>query len=424
MKVYLNKLPKEILDLIYLAGDLASKNNVSAYLVGGFVRDLTLGVKNLDLDIVVEGNGINFAEDFAAELEVKLIRHRRFGTATVVIKHNLKIDIATARKEFYPQPACLPQVLPGTLKDDLARRDFTVNAMAISITAPDFGRLIDIFGGEDDLIHKKIRILHDLSFIDDPTRMLRAIRFEKRYDFRIEPGTLKRLKEAVKLGMLWKVQAQRLRDELILMLKEERPLKQIRRIQELVRFGFINPRLCVSAKAYKLLSSIETQIRWFNREYSGRRQLDTWLIYFMGLIDRLGIKDIKATLEKFVFCKGDEKRILTYKKVCDKLIRRLRQDKIKPSVILRLLEPLSYEVILAIKAKSKDRRLRRHIEDFFEIYNGMRICISGDDLHRLGVAPGPVYRRVFSKVLSAKLEGLVKTKEEELTLIKKLIEVQ
>lgn len=421
MKGYLNKLPKEIRGLIRLAGDIASCNNMPAYLVGGFVRDLILGVENLDLDIAVEGNGISFAEDFAARLQARLIRHRRFGTATIIIKPNLKVDIATARKEFYPQPACLPEVYCGSLKDDLARRDFSINAMAISITGKDLGRLIDKFGGRDDLIHKKIRILHGLSFIDDPTRILRAIRFEKRYDFRIESRTLKYLKEAVRLKILDEVQPQRLRDELILMLKEGRPLKQIRRIQQLVGFGFINPRLSASQKTYKLLGSIENQVSWFKREYFGRRQLDTWLIYFMGLIDFLNINEIKSTLQKFVLCKGEGKRILTYKKVCDKLTHQLRQDRIKPSKIFRLLEPLSYEVILTIKAKSRNHNVRRHIEDFFEIYNGMRICISGDDLHSLGIAPGPAYQRIFSKVLTAKLEGLVRTKEEELALIKKLI---
>lgn len=179
MKEYLRKLPKEIQDLISKAARVASGNNISAYLVGGFVRDLLLGVKNLDLDIVVEGDGIKFAQDFAHTLKAKLILHRRFGTATITLGYNLKIDIATARKETYPYPACLPVVTSGTIEDDLARRDFTINAMAISIMQKDFGRFIDLLYGKHDLYHKKIRVLHNLSFIDDPTRILRAIRFEK-----------------------------------------------------------------------------------------------------------------------------------------------------------------------------------------------------------------------------------------------------
>jgi len=424
MKDYLNKLPKEVQDLIDLAGDIARSNNMPVYLVGGFVRDLMLGVKNLDLDIVVEGNGIKFAEDFAARLTARPTRHKKFGTATIILKPHLKIDIATARKEFYPQPAHLPLVTSGSLKDDLFRRDFTINAMAISISYGDFGKLLDLFGGKVDLENKKIRVLHNISFIDDPTRILRAIRFEKRYNFRIEPKTLKLLEEAVKFKMLEKVQPQRLRDELILLLKEKRPLKHVMRIEKLAGFGFINPRLYVSKKTSGLLRSIESQINWFKRAYPKRRQLDTWLIYFMGLIDFLAIKDVKSICKKFAFRRGEEKRILVYKRIGREVILNLSQDKIKPSKIFRLLEPLSYEVIILIKAKSRNRNIKRYIEDFFEIYNGMRIYIGGDDLRRLGVAPGPYYQKIFTKVLNAKLEGLIRTREEELALIKKLVTIK
>jgi tRNA nucleotidyltransferase (CCA-adding enzyme) len=384
------------------------------------VRDLILGVKNLDLDIVVEGDGIKFAEDLATILKAKLIRHGRFGTATVTILHK-KIDIATARKEIYPYPASLPEVTPGKLNDDLSRRDFTINAMAISISGKNPGRLIDIFSGKRDLRHKKIRILHTLSFIDDPTRILRAIRFEKRYNFEIESKTLKHLKEAVKLRMLEKVQPQRIRDDLILILKEKEPLKQIKRLQVLVGLDFISPHLSVSKKTFMFLNSINEQIDWFGKVYHDRRSIDAWLIYFLGLIDSLGAQEVKSICQKYVFRKGEEKRIFAYKKIDAEFISQLSEKKIKPSKIFSLLEPLSYEVILALKAKYKNRYLVEHIEDFLEIYNGMCIYTSGYDLNNLGITPGPSYQEIFTKVLNAKLDGLVKTKKEELTLIRKLI---
>src|SRR3989338_4893028 len=271
MREYLKKLPKEILDLLYLAEDIAFQNNMRAYLVGGFVRDLLLGVKNLDLDIAIEGDGIKFAEELSDRLNSKLIRHRRFGTATIASRHNLKIDIATARKEFYPKAAHLPVVSPGTLRDDLFRRDFTINAMSISIMKEDFGSLIDLFEGRADLKHKKIKILHSLSFIDDPTRILRAIRFEKRYNFRLEPQTLKLLKEAVHLKMLQQVQPQRIRDELVLLLKEGRALKQIMRLRQLGGFSFIHPRLILSKNNCLFLKNIQKQVNWFKRSYPQRR---------------------------------------------------------------------------------------------------------------------------------------------------------
>lgn len=421
MKSYLKNLPEEIKDLIQIASKIAYHHNMPAYLVGGFVRDLWLGVKNLDLDIAVEGEGIKFAEELSRILKAKLICHKRFGTATITLKHNLKIDIASARKEIYPHPASLPVVSKGSLKDDLARRDFTINAMAISIERKDFGKLIDFFCGRDDLLRKRIRVLHNLSFIDDPTRILRAIRFEKRYNFKIEPDTLGLLKEAVRAKMLEQVQPHRLRDELILILKEKDPLKQIRRLQELVAFKFIHPGLSHLESNQKLLRSIQGQLDWFKKNYPRRRALDSWLIYFLGLLDSLNIKAVSALCKKFSFKRGEEKRILSYKKINRRFIQQLKQDKIKASKIFHLLEPLSYEVIILLKAKYKNRNIQTYIKDFFDIYNGMHILISGDDLHRLGVLPGPFYQKIFTRVLKEKLEGKIKTRDEELVLIKELI---
>ena len=420
MKEYLKRLPKDLQDLISQASSLAYSNNMAVYLVGGFVRDLILGVKNLDLDIVVEGDGIKFAEVLSQKLNVGLTRHRRFGTATVILKKHLKVDIATTRQEYYPEAAHLPEVTCGVLKDDLMRRDFTINAMAISINRQDFGRFIDCFGGRQDLADKKIRVLHNLSFIDDPTRILRAIRFEQRYNFKIEPKTLKLLREANELKMLERVQPQRLRDELILILKEGYPLKPLNRIKELIKFNFINSGLSLSKKNLVFLKSVESQINWFKRKYPKRRQLDTWLSYLIGLIDPLNINNIKLICKKFAFRRGEEKRILAYKKLEPQFIKELSRDKIKASRVFSLLEPLSYEVIILIKAKFKNKNLEKHVKDFFEIYNGAHLYISGADLHKLGLTPGPYYQKIFHRVLNAKLDGLVKTKKEELGLINKI----
>ncbi len=420
MKKYLERLPKEIKDLIAIARRVASSQNLPAYLVGGFVRDLILGVKNLDLDIVLEGSGINFAEKLAMQLKAKLIRHKRFGTATVTVKPHLKIDVATARRESYPEPAHLPVVTGGKLKEDLLRRDFTINAMAIKIFPGDFGGLVDIFGGRRDLRNKRIRILHNLSFIDDPTRILRAIRFKERLGFRIEPHTLRLLKEAGKLKMLQKVEPQRVRDELILDLKEPRPIKNIRRMEALSGLDFISKGLRPSKSTYSFLHSIEKEINWFNRVHHSRRKLDTWLMYFMGLIDSLGAKEAKGICRSFALRRGEEIRIIRFKKGNKKFVSDLSKAKVSPCRIFSVLEPLSYEAILLIKAKYKNRFLKKHIEDFFEIYNGMRIYIGGHDLGNLGLPPGPAYKKIFTRVLNAKLNGRVRTKEEELALIKKL----
>lgn len=422
MKKHLTKLPSEIKNIVSLSRKIAAKNNARAYLVGGCVRDLLLNEKNLDLDIVVEGSGIQFAEELAGAFNARLIRHKRFGTATLILPgSHLKVDIATARKEYYPHPAHLPVVEPGGLREDLYRRDFTINAMAIGISGGQSGRLIDFFGGKEDLANKKVRVLHDLSFIDDPTRILRGIRFEQRLGFRFESGTLELLKQSAGMGMLEKVEPQRMRDELILCLKEDLPLRVIRRIESLAGFVFIGRNFSVSGRTMLLLNSAQRQISLFKNSYPKRRQVDSWLIYFMALTDSLSKKELAGICKKFVFRKGEEKRMLGYKKSGAGFISRLKKAKGKPSLIFSLLEPLSYEVILLIMAKYKDAVIRRICADFFEAYNGMKIYSSGRDLCSLGVRPGPCYGRIFAKVLEAKLEGIVRTRQEELGLIKKLI---
>ena len=420
MRKYLENLTPEIKKLIGLCAKVAEEQGFRVYLVGGFVRDLILGVANLDLDIVVEGDGIKFAEELALRFKAGLVRHRRFGTATVILGPNSKIDIASAREECYPEPACLPSVKSGTVKDDLKRRDFSINAMAISLNQEDYGALIDFFNGLDDLRYKKIRILHALSFIDDPTRILRAIRFEKRYNFRLEATTLKHLKEAVKLKMLEHVEPQRLRDELILVLKEEWPIKPIKRIQQLAGFSFIHPRLILAKNNFQLLQSARKQALWFKKAHPQRRTLEAWLIYLMALFEALKIKDIKAVLETFVFSKGEKKRIITCKKISKNFIHKLSKKEIKPSIIFHSLDPLSYEAILLLKAKYKNKHFNKHIEDFLKIYNSLRLSVTGHDLAKLGFKPGPQYQKIFLKLFNGRLDGEVHNKEEELEFIKKI----
>ncbi len=419
MKEYFRKIPPELKGLISMAGGIADAYRMPAYLVGGFVRDLIMGASNLDSDIVVEGNGIEFAEVLAVKLGARLVRHRRFGTATVVISPYLKIDISTARRESYPAPASLPVVEPGNMMDDLARRDFTINAMAIGINKDNFGKLLDPFGGRRDIRKKNIRILHDLSFIDDPTRMLRAIRFQKRYNFKNEPHTLRLLKEASRLKALDKVHPHRVRDELILILKEAEPLKALMAIQKLIGLEFIATGLRLSRKSQLLLRAVKREVYWFKRTYPRRRRLDSWLIYFMAMLESLDAPAVKKIAKKFALSRGETKRLLTAKNI-KPVARQLSMLNIRPSRVYHLLEPLSYEVIIMLRVKYRNKKLLRYIEVFFTTYNGMRIRISGDDLKSLGLKPGPRYQKIFRKILDARLNGSVKSREEEIALVRRL----
>jgi tRNA nucleotidyltransferase (CCA-adding enzyme) len=421
MKKYLKNLPQEIKYLINAAQKVSGETKMPAYLVGGFVRDLILGVKNFDLDITVEGSGILFADKLANQLKAKLNIHERFGTATLILKNGTKIDVATTRKERYSTCAALPIVTFGLLNEDLLRRDFTINAMALRIARGKKQQLTDPFGGKEDLNKKCIRVLHDLSFQDDPTRILRAIRFEQRYNFKIEPKTLKLLKEAVALGLLFKPNAHRLRDDLISMLKENNPAKQIKRLVSLAGLSFISRKLKPGKTTYNLFKAIGNEVAWFEKNFPTRRKLDIWLIYFIALLKPLGKAEIKRIIQKLGLRKGEEKRALDYCQMSKKLIRRLSQKGLTAAQIFSLLEPLSYEAIILLNATSKNNNLKQYISDFIEIYNGMQIYVSGKDLHGLGIMPGPVYQKIFAKVLTAKLNGKVATYQDELVLIKGLI---
>lgn len=218
------KFPKDIFNIIKLAGDAADKKGFCVYIVGGPVRDALLSLSNNDLDIVVEGDGIRFAGILNKKLNGRLNRYMAFKTATIRYKE-ARIDIASTRSETYEKPAAYPKVSPGTIKDDLFRRDFTINAMAISINKGSFGQLIDLYGGVKDLKKGIIKVMHERSFVDDPTRIFRAVRFSVRFDFKIEARTKRLMRESVLEGYMGRVNRGRIKKELELLLKEKHPRK-------------------------------------------------------------------------------------------------------------------------------------------------------------------------------------------------------
>lgn len=228
MPILLYKLDKKILKIVCDAGQLASGLGFHAYLVGGPLRDLILGRANLDLDITVEGQGIRLAEIFADLYQTKNItRYQAFKTATVELSKGLIIDFATARCETYARGGAFPKVMASDIKDDLFRRDFTINAVASSINPENWGKIVDPFGGLNDLSAMRIRVLHPRSFIDDPTRILRAARFKARLGFSMEKKTLQYLQKAVSEGALETIKPQRYKKEFDKILKERRSKEAI-----------------------------------------------------------------------------------------------------------------------------------------------------------------------------------------------------
>ena len=229
MENLLLRLDSKSLSLVRSVGALAGEHGLAAYLVGGPVRDLMLRLPNIDLDITVEGSGIRLAEAFAAlHRDAKVAKYPSFKTATVRLADGRLVDFATARQETYARGGAFPAVKPAGIKEDLIRRDFTINAMAIGIDPKNEGRLIDPFDGSSDLRLKNLRILHEKSFLDDPTRILRAARFKARLGFKIEAKTLKLLKSAIKIKVLDTIKPQRYLKDFNKILKEPKSLEAIK----------------------------------------------------------------------------------------------------------------------------------------------------------------------------------------------------
>ena len=427
-------MPKKLMSLIRSIGKEADALGMNVFLVGGFVRDLIVGQKNFDLDIVVEGDAIHFGKILADKMKGALVVHKKFGTSTVVKEwpswlgpplhsdNKFKIDVATAREEVYEKPAALPTVKFSSLREDLYRRDFTINAMAVSINRKSFGLFIDFFGGLKDLEKGVIRILHDKSFIDDPTRIFRAVRFEQRFGFTIDKHTEYLITHAVKREMFRRTENQRIRDELILILQEKHPENAIFRMRELHELRFIHPHLVLSRTIKKTLDELRKSIKWYEARAVGKRKLDTWLMNFMIVLDKLTLVEVEEVLDKFVFTRSASIRLRAYKERADKTIRRLSsEEKMLPSLIYSVMEPLSHEAMLCVMARTKSTVARKRLRKFLTDYNGMKLKIKGHDIKKEGVPPGPKYTEVFRKVLFKKLDGGLATKKDEIRYLRSII---
>ena len=211
-KLMQKNLPLNIFRLLEEIGAMADETNTRIFLVGGVVRDILLGVENLDIDLVTEKPALDFAKILSDKWKTGFIAYRRFQTATVK-KGALSIDLATTRKEFYKEPGAQPVIKFARIKEDLFRRDFTINAMVVSLNTASFGELIDFFHGMADLKNKQIRVMHESSFMDDPTRILRAERFKRRLGFNIEPHTGSLMKKAKESGVLERIEKYRIEKE-------------------------------------------------------------------------------------------------------------------------------------------------------------------------------------------------------------------
>lgn len=416
------RLPPAVLARLEEAGRLGDRMGVAIYAVGGFVRDLLMGIKNQDLDLAVEGDGITFARMLARRKAVGFKAYERFGTALLFFPGGVKVDVATARGESYRAPAALPTVTPGSIKDDLFRRDFTINALAVHLNRPSFGDLLDLYGGRRDLAARTIRVLHSRSFLDDPTRIFRAIRFEHRFGFALDRETLALLQHTSRMDLLGRLSGHRFLNEVVLLLSERRTRRAVARLGELGLLRFIHPRLAWSPQLAALLKTVEATLD-LHQQLSAEEKIDRWLVYFMALMSRLSPRDVEEALTRFPVRARHARAIRTGHASADAILRRLARPPVpKPGEIHRLLRGLSDETLLLLMAGSKAASGRRRLLDYLGTYRHVRPSIGGADLKALGLEPGPRFTQILDRLLEARLNGEITTKAEERALAKKLVE--
>lgn len=411
------KLKRELLMKLREIGEVAERLNYHAYLVGGFVRDLLLGRENFDLDIVVEGDGIRLAREISKAHGLRLAEHREFGTAKLFYKDGLTVDIATSRLEYYEEPGALPVVEKGSLKLDLSRRDFTINTLAISLNKNTFGELIDFFGGQRDLKERTIRVLHSLSFVEDPTRILRALRFEGRFGFRISRHTLNLMKNALRMGFLSKVEGRRIWNELRLILLEKNPETILKRMDELGVLRQIDERLKFDEGMIMLFSEIKGVMSWYELLFK-EKTYDRVRLYLMCLLKDFTISELDEFLTKLEFKEREKRKLKSDFEMLSSLRTKLHIMKsARKSEIYRLLKDLSTEALLYLMAQAKDDEIKRSISNFVTTSSTVKPEISGKDLKALGFKEGPIFKEILERLRDLKIDGVLKTKEDEINYV-------
>ena len=419
--------------LLLEVAEQARLQKIPAYIVGGFVRDLLLKRPSQDFDIVLEGNAIEFADYLVATYGGRAVVHRRFGTAKWILSEDREailsklgisdpgnqalpehLDLISARTEFYDHPAALPVVERSSIKMDLHRRDFTINTLALRLDGEHFGQIFDFWGGYDDLMQKQVRVLHALSFVDDATRMLRAVRFAERFDFEIETRTLSLLKAS--LPLIDQLSGARIQHELDLIFQEKKVSEIMRTLHNLGVLAAIHPQLGWSPTQYLRVQTIAKQVE------------DGWL----------NLEDLKAAIWMLwleVYPAETLTAVCTRLRLKSQLVEKIRQTarlrallpaiwQLPPSQITEKLSDFSEMVIRTVMSSSEDENQLQPLRDYLDTYQRVKAHTTGEDLKARGLTPSPRYDTILKELKAAWLDGKINTYEEEISLLERLIEAE
>ncbi len=403
----MERVPKRIFTLLKSIEEISKSREEKAYLVGGIVRDLILGIENMDVDIVIEGDGTEFARELEKKMEIKkIIIHDKFKTAVLVFKDDFKIDIASARKEYYEYPTSLPSVEFGSISEDLYRRDFTINAMAVEIDYENFGKLIDYFRGYRDLMDGKIRILHNLSFVEDPTRIIRAFRFVSRYNFALEEDTKRMLLNAIEDGFLYKISWPRVKNELEIILSDKNPVEALKLLFEYGIIETIHPNIKYDETVLNHLKEISGYSAALNK-----LNIKKWLIYFLILFENLDSEELELVFNKFNFSQRFKDKYMYGKRLRGEILEKLDKAE-KDSEIYGVLKDLNPDILITLLVYAGSQELKNKINRFIMEILDKTPIIDGKYLVGKGYKPGPEFRKILDEFYAIQLDNNLHTKDE------------
>lgn len=398
-------LPKDLRKFLQPVLTKAAEASVSVYLVGGCVRDLILGRPAHDIDVVVEGPAAPLAKALAKAYKAKLVSHPQFLTHTIQFSNGRHLDIATARTETYAESAALPLVEPASLQEDLYRRDFSINAIALSLNNADFGHLWDPFGGMEDLELKKLRVLHSESFKDDPTRIFRGARFAGRFGYELDWRTREWLSEAEGLQLPAKLSAARIREELIPLVMEKDPRPAFHLLVQWGALGFLVPNFTWEKSHDQLYGQVIKK---------GPKD-DGLLVRLLILLHTVPYSKAIGTLTALMFPQA----LVQQADQAMQVLARLREGTLAPTSAGSLQKkPMSPSVKWFLDRALRIRSIapKKPLEDW-QRFQDCTPCLSGRDIRDMGYKPGPVFTRIFDALRQARWEGKLRTREEEIRFL-------
>lgn len=406
-------LGSEGVSLLRGLGELSDAFGTPAYVVGGVVRDAILGLTNEDLDVVVEERGEEFARFAAERLGGAVKAHTRFGTAIVVLPGKRKIDVATSRSEVYERPGALPIVRPGGIADDLRRRDFTINSMAASIGSADFGNLVDLYSGREDLERGVLRVLTDRSFIDDPTRILRGVRFAARFGFELDERSQSLLKETVVAGGLSTVSGERIMNEIALILKERDAWPPVERLIDWAVLTAIDMSWSIDAGIAHAFHGIDRCLR--EEPCSGLVEAgDEWRLRFLAMLAPLSPEAREAVLDRLRGGRRLRELAGSMRSFETGALPELSFEGEMPrSAIYEAAAPIAVPVLVLALAAGCGEPAEARLVTFLGELLGSETSLDGTDLAALGVSEGEAVGKILSALLRARLDGTVTSEVEE-----------